>query len=580
MAYISNELMNEIQNRCDIVDVVSRYVTLEKRGENYFGLCPFHKDHNESMSVSPKKQIFKCFVCPKDSTPSGNVFTFLSKYLEISFYEAVAMLGRELGYDIQVNNKKIEKNSVDYEIYDLATKFYQSNLYSTSGISAVEYLKQRNIDMETIKKFKIGLSLSKSTLTNSLLNKEYDLNKLIDLGITNENKKDKFINRIMFPLFDPNGRVVAFSGRIYNIKDNSKYINSMESEIFKKGNMLYNYHIAKSSAKKTDYVIVMEGFMDVIRASTIGIDNCVATMGTAFTDEHMNLLKRITNNIVLCFDGDKPGEDATISSLDDLFKAGFNTKVVRLPENLNSDEYILKYGADSFKMRIDNSISSVEYKISLYKKDKRLNDGHDKSNYINESIMELVKINDDIVVEHNLKKLSLETDTDYNNIKNRYDNYKINYKFEEKQEENIVEKDKLSQYEIAEYNLIYYMLDNIDVIKKVENNVIYFSDDLIRHLYNEIESFYNKYGTISTSLFISYLSDKQELLDKLNAIISYVEKEEYTLEEIDDYISVINGYLKKKKINSLKKELMDEIDPIKKAEILKKIMEVKGVKAW
>lgn len=579
MAYISNELMNEIQNRCDIVDVVSRYVTLEKRGENFFGLCPFHKDHNESMSVSPKKQIFKCFVCPKDSTPSGNVFTFLSKYLEISFYEAVAMLGRELGYDIQTNDKKTEKNSVDYEIYDLATKFYQTNLNSSSGIAAVEYLKQRSIDLETIKKFKIGLSLSKSTLTDSLLNKEYDLNKLINLGITNENKKDKFINRIMFPLFDPNGRTVAFSGRIYNIKDNSKYINSMESEIFKKGSVLYNYHIAKSSAKKADYVIVMEGFMDVIRASTIGIDNCVATMGTAFTDEHMNLLKRITNNIVLCFDGDRAGEDATISSLDDLYNAGLNTRIVRLPENLDPDEYILKYGADSFKTYIDNSIPSVEYKISLYKKDKRLNDGHDKSNYINESVRELVKINDEIVVEHNLKKLALETDTDYNIIKNRYNNYKINYKVEVKQEDIAFEKDKLTQYEIAEYHLIYYMLDNIDVIKEVESKVIYFSDDLIRHLYNEIESFYNKYGTISSSLFISYLSDKRELLDKLNYIISYVEKEDYSLEEINDYISVINGYLKKQKIKSLEIELREEIDPIKKAEILKKIMEVKGVKA-
>ena len=575
MAFISNELVTEIQNRSDIVDVISKYVSLTKRGKNYFGLCPFHDDHNASMSVSPDKQIYKCFSCGE----SGNVFTFISKYNHISFNEAVSLLGQDKGYDIRIDTSYENKNSKDYEIYDYAVKLYQNNLYSALGKNAIEYLEKRKIDKETIKKFKIGLSLSKSMVTEFLVNKKYDLNRLIDLGITNENNKDKFLNRIMFPLFDLKGNVVAFSGRIYNTKDNSKYINTMETDIFKKGSILYNYHNAKDNLKKNDYVIVMEGFMDVIRASTIGINNCVATMGTAFTKEHINLLRKMTDNIILCFDGDRAGEEATISSLNMLEESGIIPKIIRLPENLDPDEYILKYGSDSFKLQIEKSITPIDFKMNLLKNNKNLTDLTDISKYIDESIKELVKVDDLVLVELTLKKMSVEYNIDYNTLKNKYNNYIQNKKVEAKSNEIIIKKDKLKQHELAEYHLIYYMLGNIDVINEVENKIIYFPDDLIRFLYNEIESFYNKYGIISISSFISFIYNKKDLLDMLNKIISYVDKEEYTKEEINDYINVVNRYLKKEKVNSLEKQLRSEIDPIKKAEILNKIMEVKGVKS-
>jgi len=575
MAYISNELVNEIQNRCDIIDIISKYVTLTKKGKNYFGLCPFHDDHNASMSVSPDKQIFKCFSCGE----SGNVFTFIAKYNHISFHEAVMLLGQDKGYDIKIDKINENKNTKDYEIYDLSVKFYQNNLYSSLGKNAIEYLEKRQIDKETIKKFKIGLSLSKSMLTEFLVNKKYDLNRLIDLGITNENNNDKFLNRIMFPLFDLKGNPVAFSGRIYNTKDNSKYINTMETEIFKKGSILYNYHNAKDNLKKPDYIIVMEGFMDVIRASTIGINNCVAAMGTAFTKEHINLLKKMTDNVILCFDGDRAGEDATISSLKMLEDAGITPKIIRLPENLDPDEYILKYGKDNFKLQIENSLTPINFKMNLLKNNKNLTDLTDISKYVDESIKELIKVEDQVLVELTLKKISVEYNIDYITLKNKYNNYLKNKKVDIKPKEIIKKKDKLKQHELAEYYLIYYMLGSTEVIKEVENKVIYFPDDLIRFLYNEIEYFYNKYGIINISSFISYISNKQELLDMLNKIISYIDKDEYTKEEINDYIIVVNKYLKKEKISNLEKELRSEIDPIKKAEILKKIMEVKGVRS-
>ena len=577
MAYISNELTNEIQNRCDIVEVISKYVQLSKRGKNYFGLCPFHDDHNASMSVSPDKQIYKCFSCGE----SGNVFTFVAKYNNISFHEAVILLGKEKGYDLQdtISNVVQDKHTKDYEIYDYACKIYQNNLYTSSGKSAIQYLTNRKIDKDTIKKFKIGLSLNKSIITEYLVNKNYDITRLIDLGLTNDRSQDKFLNRIMFPLFDLKGRVVAFSGRIYNTKSDSKYINTMETDIFKKGNLLYNYHNAKDSLKKTDYVIVMEGFMDVIRASTIGVNNCVATMGTAFTKEHIELLRKMTDNIILCFDGDKAGEDATVSSLKMLEDNGITPRIIRLPEDLDPDEYILKYGSDSFKYQIENTITPIEFKMQILKGNKNLNDLTDISKYIDEAISELVKVEDSILVELTLKKLSTNYNINYDTLKNKYNNYLQNKKEVVKYKELVKKKEKLSQIEIAEYHLIYYMLNDYKVIKEVEGKVIYFPDDLIRYLYNEIASFYNKYNIINISSFISYISKNNELLSTLNKVIGYINKEEYTMEEINDYIKVVNNYLKKDRIKSLESDLRKEIDPIKKVEILNKIMEIKGVKS-
>lgn len=577
MAYISNELTNEIQNRCDIVEVISKYVQLSKRGKNYFGLCPFHDDHNASMSVSPDKQIYKCFSCGE----SGNVFTFVAKYNNISFHEAVILLGKEKGYDLQdtISNVVQDKHTKDYEIYDYACKIYQNNLYTSSGKSATQYLTNRKIDKDTIKKFKIGLSLNKSIITEYLVNKNYDITRLIDLGLTNDHSQDKFLNRIMFPLFDLKGRVVAFSGRIYNTKSDSKYINTMETDIFKKCNLLYNYHNAKDSLKKTDYVIVMEGFMDVIRASTIGVNNCVATMGTAFTKEHIELLRKMTDNIILCFDGDKAGEDATVSSLKMLEDNGITPRIIRLPEDLDPDEYILKYGSDSFKYQIENTITPIEFKMQILKGNKNLNDLTDISKYIEEAISELVKVEDSILVELTLKKLSTNYNINYDTLKNKYNNYLQNKKEVVKYRELVKKKEKLSQIEIAEYHLIYYMLNDYKVIKEVEGKVIYFPDDLIRYLYNEIASFYNKYNIINISSFISYISKNNELLSTLNKVIGYINKEEYTMEEINDYIKVVNNYLKKDRIKSLESDLRKEIDPIKKVEILNKIMEIKGVKS-
>ena len=572
MAYISNEVINEIRNKTDIVDVVSKYVNLTKRGKNYIGVCPFHDDHSPSMSVSPEKQIFTCFSCGA----SGNVFTFVSDFEKISFSEAVKLLGDKLGINIG-NNVITKKEKDDYiDIYNLTSKFYQNSLFTSLGKNAIEYLEKRKIDKETIKKFGIGLSIQKVSLTEYLKSKKYNVDKLIDIGLTNENGNDIFINRIMFPIHDLSGNVVAFSGRIYNTKDNSKYINTKETDKFKKGKILYNYHIAREYLKKNDSVILMEGQMDVIRSSTVGINNCIATMGTALTKDHRSILKNMTDNIVLCFDGDAAGEKATNAAIELLEDTNINIRVVRLPNNMDPDEYILKEGADSFKEQIKNATSLVDYKMEILKKNKNLNDIKDISSYLNSAIKELVNINDDIAVELNLKKLSTNYNVDYNTLRSKYDNLK-NKKKEVVNE--IKPKKVYDKYGKAQTSLIYYMLRSSTVINMVEKRVGYFPDKNIRELSNEIIYYFHKYGIINVADFISYIADREEILHTLKEIIAMDKEEDFKLEEIEDYIFVVNEYHKEVRISDLKMKLKEEKDPLKQAKISLEIMNLrKGVR--
>ncbi len=570
MTYISNDIVNEIRSRTDIIEVVSRYVNLTKKGKNYIGVCPFHDDHSPSMSVSPEKQIFTCFSCGT----SGNVFNFVANFEHISFIQAVMLLGEKLGYNLSNSNALIKKDDY-FEIYNLANKFYQNSLNTSLGKNAIDYLKQRNIDKETIKKFGIGLSVQKLSLTDYLKNKKYDINKLMDIGLTNDNGNDIFINRIMFPIYDLSGNTIAFSGRIYNTKDTSKYVNTKETEKFKKGKILYNYHIAKEHLKKNDTVIIVEGQMDVIRASTIGINNVVATMGTAITKEHKAIIKNMTKRVILCFDGDAAGEKATTSAIAMLEDTDLDIKIVRLPNNMDPDEYILKEGKSGFCSQLDAAYNLIDYKMELLKKNKDFTDIKDISSFVSSAIKELVNEKDSIIIELNLKKIATSFGIDYNTILERYNEYKKDKKEVKKK---LDVKKSYNRYSQAERNLIYYMLKDVTVLKMVERKVGYFPTKSIRELSNEIIYYFHKYGIINIADFISYISNKEELYDPLMDIIAMNIKDDFQIKEIEDYILVINEYHKEMKVRNLNQKLKEEKDPLKQAEISLEIMKIRGVK--
>ena len=293
---MNNDLANEIRRKTDIVDIIGERIPLVARGKNFFGVCPFHDDSNPSMCVSREKQIYTCFSCHA----TGNVFTFLMNYEHIDFKETLRYLGEKVGVNVSGIQIKQKSNKFDklYDAYKFSVKYFQNNLSSSYGKLAKNYLASRGITDEIIKEFEIGLSLEmRDDLTKLLLKKDYELSTLNRIGLSSDDH-DIYNDRIMFPLYDVSGNVVGFSGRIYKDNGQNKYLNTKETDIFKKGEMLYHYHIAREECRLKKSVIVMEGFMDVIRASTIGIKNTVALMGTALTKEQIALLKRLSNNII------------------------------------------------------------------------------------------------------------------------------------------------------------------------------------------------------------------------------------------------------------------------------------------
>ena len=567
---VSEELINEIRRSVNIVDVVSDYIPVEQKGRNYFALCPFHDDHNPSMSISPDKQIYTCFVCGAH----GNVFNFVMDYEHVSFIDAVKMIGRRVGVniDLPTHYKKPKEKGLEdlYNIYDIANKFYQNNLSTKEGNDAREYLSNRDFKEDVIKEFGIGLSLNNKL--SSMLLKKYDKDILIRSGICNEsggNIFDAFTERIMFPLWDIDGNVVGFSGRIYKTKDSSKYVNSKESDIFKKGKLIYNYHRAKEEVRKKKFVLVVEGFMDVIALYKVGIKNVVAMMGTAVTNEQANLLKRLSTNIFLCFDGDSAGNMATMSCANELTKVGITPKVIRLPENLDPDEYIKKYGSDNFNDYLDNPKSLIDYKMDYYKNNTNFNDSIEVSKYIKDVVSEIDEITDPVVREIIIKKLSDETDVSVATIKGMVKGKNV---IKTTPKKSTIKYDK---YKKAEMRLIYYMLRHKEVINIYERNKCFFPTDEYRALVSELVYYYKKHGIIYVADFLSYISDKEELLDAFNKIDTMELSENYTTDEIMDYINLLNEYGVNEEFKRKSLEFKKEIDEKKKIEIAKEMIELR-----
>ena len=567
MEMLSNDKIKEIKDSVDIVNIIGSYLPLTPKGKNFFGVCPFHDDHTPSMSVSKEKQIYTCFVCHE----TGNVFNFIMKYENISFMEAVKKIAdiSHINIDVNINTKQIRKDNNLYEIYSLSNKFYKNNINTKLGLEAKDYLNKRGINEEIIKEFEIGLSLKDNKLLTKLLINKYSEDELIKSGLINKNTNglnDTFYNRIMFPLYDLNGNVVGFSGRIYNTTDTSKYINSKESEIFKKGEILYNYHRAKDEVRRLNQIIITEGFMDVIRLHSVGIKNVVAVMGTAFTKNHALLIKRSAKEIILMFDGDEAGEKATISCSNELLKIGVTPKIVRLENNLDPDEYILKYGKDAIINKINNPINIMDFKLSNLKKQKDLTKNEDMALYVNQMLEEIVKIDDEILKELTLKKLSKETGLDIEFLRSKI--------ITEEKEEVIIKPKKvnISKYQKAEKNLIYYMLRYEEAIKKYQKKITYMPTIEYRYLAREISMFYNENGYINISDLINELND-DKLIKTLGEIESLELNEEYNSEEIEDYIRVIKDYNVNFEIDKLKKEMANTTDPLIKASIGAKIVE-------
>ncbi len=583
MAMISTEQINEIRKNVDIVDIISSYLPLTPKGKNFFGVCPFHDDTNPSMSVSKDKQIYTCFSCGA----TGNVFRFVMDYENISFPEAVKLVAEKAGLNVQIDVHTKQKHTAHleplYEMYELSEKLYQNNIHTARGVEAKKYLSQRDINDDIIREFGIGLALQqRDVLTKLFLSKNYRYEEMLRSGLVIKNDYgylDIYCDRIMFPLWDITGKIVGYSGRIYKGDGNFKYINTKETEIFKKGEMLYNYHRAKDEARRLNTILIMEGFMDVIRAYSVGIKNAVATMGTAVTKEHIVLLKRMAKNIVLVFDGDAAGAKATYACANELLAVGITPKIVRLEENLDPDEYIKKYGKEKFLRKVDHPMNVMDFKISYLKEHRDLTSNEDLSLYIHDVINELAPMNDEVLKEITIQKISKESGLDEEFLKKQVEEKSLKNRGQAstslKKEKQEVKRSHMSKYTLAEQNLIYYMLKSPEVIKIYDKKMTYMPTEVYRFLARNISYYYKTYHEINEADFISFLGDNQVLLDALSHILMLPLKETYHLEEIEDYVRVIREYNVTYEQQRLKRQMETVTDPLEKAQIAQKIIELK-----
>lgn len=567
---MNDNKIKEVREANNIVDVISSYLPLVKKGKNFFGVCPFHDDNNPSMSVSYDKQIYKCFSCGA----SGNVFNFVMDYEHVDFKEALNILAKRAGIPIgNINISSQNKYDKYYKMYDLSLKFYQNNINSSYGKDAKEYLYKRGINDELIKHFKIGLSLlEKDKLTKILLEKDYTKKEMEMYGLGN-GFNDLYVNRIMFPLFDVSSKVVGFSGRIYNSSSDSKYINTKETPIFKKGEMLYNFYEAKDFVRLEKKIIVVEGFMDVIRLYSVGIKNVVALMGTSLTKEQISLLKRLSNNVYLSLDGDEAGLKAMANIGSVLEENGFNVRIIKLSSNLDPDEFILKYKKEGYMALYDNPMSYSEFKIDYMKERSNLSSVDDKAKYINEVLNELKQEKDEIKQELILKKISIEFNIDIEILKNKLQKIENCSKIETLKKEPVRIK-KLDKYQKATYEIINFMLNSYEAVKLYEIKLNYLPYLNARYLANEIIYWYKRNGSLVLADFITSLSSKKELFDLLKEVIEFG-NEEFDLDVMKEYINVVLGYSSNQEIKRLKEIMREEPDQEKKAQLAEKIRLVK-----
>jgi DNA primase len=559
---IAEEKINQIRQAVDIVEVISDYVQLKKQGRNYFGLCPFHGESTPSFSVSSDKQIFHCFGCGA----GGNVFSFLMELEGISFQEAAIKLAAKGNTPLEISGMRGEQK-VSNEIqafldaHELLRKFYHHLLVNTKeGQHALEYLLGRGFTRESIDKFQIGYSLNSWDYVYKFLSKrEFSPEWLEKAGLIIKRERDgtyfdRFRDRIMFPIFDRNGKTIAFSGRALG-GDEPKYLNSPETAIFNKSKILYNYHLAKPSLKKMQHAILFEGFADVIAADRSGVENGIATMGTSLTDEHITLLRQTVQSITICYDSDKAGIEAAFRAGNHLNDGVFQIKVAMMPDGMDPDDYIKKYGPEKFRNEvIDASLTWMAFKFLYFRRGKNLQREGDRLAYIDEIIQEISKLTKAVEKDHYLRQLAAEFSLSLDALKQQQQQIFFAEKRKSTGQNQPVNKPLIivkqesglkPKHYTAERRLLAHMLKTRDVAYKVQDLLQgnTFNYDEHQAIITYLLGFYEDHFEPDSSAFLTYIQD-----DNLRRLVANIEmmaiNDELSTQELTDYIKQVLNYQK------------------------------------
>ena len=570
MVRYSDELLDEIKSKNDIVDIVSQYVVLKRAGRNYMGLCPFHKEKSGSFCVSPDKQIFHCFGCGV----GGNVFHFISKIENLNFKESVEMLANRAGVELPVSgnfedDKLAKLKSRVYEVNKCAAEFYHENLYKPTAKPGQEYVKKRHLDNKTLKAFKIGYSGRFNELYTELKSKGFTEEEILASCLVNKNPDGKFIdrfrNRLMFPIFDTHERVIAFGGRVLD-DSKPKYINSPEDIVYSKGRHLFAFNIARKYNSKT--IIMVEGYMDAVSLHQRGIHNAVASLGTALTEAQGRLLRRSCEKVIIGYDADGAGQAATLRGLEILQNLGCDIRILQIEGAKDPDEFVVKYGPERFQMYVDKAISLVEFKVKMLKKSLDLDNVNDKIKFLNEVAKIVAKVENSMEREVYVDKISLEykvsKDAIYAEInKLLYANSRTEQKLEKKvvpvksvliqQDEQPVDVKTKRLESLVIYLLINYPDKSFERLKKlIDNNVIKIERNkaIINKLYEEHEK-----GNINIENILDLFED-EITVNYLSGIMS----SDFEITDVDKCIEDVLVAYRKELLLQRRNEILGKID--------------------
>ena len=564
----SDELIDEIKNNNDIVDVVSQYVHLKRSGRNYFGLCPFHNEKSPSFAVSPDKQIFHCFGCGV----GGNVIHFISKIEGINFRESLELLAERANITLPKlesigDNKTQELKDKIYQINKSAAYFYHENLYKPTAKKAQDYVKKRKLNNATLKEFLIGYSGNFNELYNFLKSKGFSDEAILASDLVNRNDRgqyiDRFRHRLMFPIQDVRGRIIAFGGRVLD-DSKPKYINSPENLVYSKGRHLFGLYNAKKHDTKK--ILIVEGYMDVISLHQRGITNVVASLGTAMTEAQGRLLRRSSEQIILGYDADGAGQEAIMRGLDILKNLGCDVRVLQISGAKDPDEYVTKYGAERLKKCIDDAISLVEFKVRVLKRTLNLENTADKIKFLNEVAKILARVENSMEQEIYIEKISKDYDISkeslYSEIKKILYPKNANSKILEKRniQYNMVKKadTKISEARLKRENTIIAMLlmSNANVYSKIKNKIK--PEDFKSEKNKKIlEKVYAEYEKGVTEIYdVLSLFEDEDIINHITEIMA----KDYGITDIDKGIDDILNTYERENLKEKRDEILKALD--------------------
>lgn len=517
--FYSEDIIEQVRTENNIVDVIGDYVKLQKKGSSYFGLCPFHNEKSPSFSVSPHKQMYYCFGCGE----GGNVISFLMKYENFTFIEAMEVLANRVGielpkmeYSKEARKEKDLKTKI-IEINTEAAKYYHYLLKTERGKTAYHYLKSRELSDETIVKFGLGYSDKYSNnLYQYLKQKGYTDNELKETGLFSYDEKrgvnDKFWNRVMFPIMDANNRVIAFGGRVMG-DAKPKYLNSPETKVFDKSRNLYGLNVARSSRK--DYMLICEGYMDVISLHQAGFNNAVAALGTAFTSRHASLIKRYAKEAVLTFDSDEAGIKAALRAIPYLKESGLAVKVLRMKPYKDPDEFIKALGSDAYEERIKNATNYFIFQVGVEQRKYNLDDPQEKTAFHNRVAEMLLEFDDEIERDNYIDSVCTQFNIPKEGLTKLVRKKGLTYvgKEDKTSDEPVVPK-KTSKEDAsvqAQRILLAYLIDKTNWFKKVAEVIS--TEDFIDDFYRKVAGLFweqMEEGQANPAQIMNHFEDEDE----------------------------------------------------------------------